>query len=600
MRGSIDLNHRYDPHPAFPALLFVICSICSGCWSRQPAVPAVESTRFAGISDISYDGYVPGINGGRFVTVRSGSGIKTFNTALADDPISTHVTELMNAALVRRNQMTMEWEPWLADKWEISAGETEITFYLREGVRWSDGQPITAADWVFTAKVALTPGINVRMRDKFLFADGRAGFKAVDDTTVKLILPSPYSKAFEIAAVCPLPSHILKPVFESGADRFSTFWGGDADITTLVGSGPFVVSRYSPGTILEMKPNIHYFEHDTAGTRLPYIDTYVIHLVENEEAAVEKLLAGEIDHCVLNPHDAARVASAKDKRAIELYDAGPDSETLLLAFNQNPTGVKPEVLEWMEDKRFRQALSYLVDREWIINNLSAGIGYPSVTFMPPASPYYWKEADRTALRFDPERAAELLDRAGFRDTDGDGIREDRHGNTVVLSIRTNDDNPLRMAICEHYVEETRKTGIEISFMPESFNVIVTRLISSYEWELVLIGFAGEIDPVDQGAIFLSRGSQHVIEPGQLYPRRKWEAYVDAAWNKAATTLEEEAKRAAFELVQRTWIEEVPWVYTYSAAVVHAYRRGWGNIFPRSVDGYGLTAILPRIYKRNPQ
>lgn len=579
------------------AIYVLLLFFISGCREEPRPVKLEETTRFAGISDILYDGFVPGVKGGRFVTALHGSGPKSFNPILADDPIALHLSRVMNAALVRRNQMTLEWEPWLAEKWEISSGEREITFFLRRGLRWSDGKPISSADWVFTSVAAHTPGIQGSVRDRFFLNGGKAVFRAVDEQTVTLILPSPYSGAFEIAAVPPLPSHILEPVLETGPDYFNAFWGAGVDVNTVVTSGPFVLSKSIRGRRVEMAPNPHYFEKDSAGVSLPYIDTYIVELVEDEDMAVNKLLAGEIDHCVVNPDAVSGVIAGADELDIELYDTGPDTGTLLIAFNQNPGGVDPVTLEWLTDNQFRLALSHLVDRKWIIDELASGLGYPSFTFLPPSSPYYWSGIEVEAPRFDPERAARLLSRAGFRDRDGDGFREDRDGNDVALTIRTNSDNPARMAICSRYSREAAKLGIRIEFMPETFSSIVTRLVSSYEWELILIGFAGVIDPIDQGEIFTSGGNQHLIEPGQHYPRRDWEAFVDAAWENATATLDERIKKHAFESVQRTWIEELPWVYTYSAAVVHAYSKRWGNILPRSAAGLGLTAILPRLYER---
>ncbi len=583
----------------FLSLLFAAFSLCAGCGGADRAHQRQEKSRFDGVSGIVYDGFAAGKKGGSFVTVLSGGEPKTFNPALLSDPIVTHVAGLMNAALVRRNQMTMEWEPWLAENWVISGGEKEITFHLREGLKWSDGEPITAGDWVFAATVALTPGIQGNGWERFFIENGIAGFVAVDDMTVKLVLPAPYSGAFEIAATYPLPEHILKPVLEAGPEAFNAFWAKDTDVKAVVGSGPFVMSRYEPGRVLEMAPNPHYFERDSHGAKLPYIDTYVVQFVEDPDAAVEELLSGRIDHCILSPKDAVRTAAVKKDLDIELYDAGPDTVTLFIAFNQNPAGVEPAALEWLTDKSFRLALSHLVDRKTMIEEFSAGLGYPLVTFMPRSSPYYWEGAQAAAPGYDPGRARQLLDRSGYQDRDGDGIREDQHGNTIELTIRTNEDNAVRVAICEQFSREAKAAGIKISSVAEPFNAIVTRLISSFYWELLLIGFAGEIDPIEQGAIFLSNGSQHIIEPGQDHPGRDWEAYVDAAWSEATATLDEEVKKAAFEKVQRTWIEEAPWVYTYSSAVVHAFKRRWGNIFPRSAEGYGLGAILPRIYERSP-
>jgi peptide/nickel transport system substrate-binding protein len=169
---------------------------------------------------------------------------------------------------------------------------------------------------------------------------------------------------------------------------------------------------------------------------------------------------------------------------------------------------------------------------------------------------------------------------------------------VNLTLRTNGDNSNRVAICELLARELRAAGISVECVFEPFPALVTRFVSSYDWELALVGFSGGIDPTNQEEIFLSSGSQHVIEPGQEYPRREWEAYVDSAWREAVETIDEETKKRALQMIQRVWIEEVPWVYTYSPAVVHVFKRKWGNIFPRSSKRYGLTAILARTYDRS--
>jgi len=314
--------------------------------------------------------------------------------------------------------------------------------------------------------------------------------------------------------------------------------------------------------------------------------------------------SGSIDHCLLSAGEAAHAGAWKERLGFDLYAAGPEMKTLFIAYNQNPEaagaegGLEAHKLAWLASRNFRLALAHLVDRRAIVEEAAGGYGYPQVTFVPPGSPYYWAGAEAAAPSYDPEEAMRLLEKAGFRDRNGDGRREDRQGNELSLTLCTNEENGVRRAICERFASEARKAGIDIICAFEPFQVLVTRLVSSYDWELVLIGFPTDLDPIKQGDVFLSSGSRHLIEPGQLYPGREWESRLDAVWRVAVSTYDEETKKAALEKAQRIWIEEAPWVYTYAPAVIHAYKRTWGNMFPRSAEGYGLCAVLPRVYERN--
>jgi len=97
--------------------------------------------------------------------------------------------------------------------------------------------------------------------------------------------------------------------------------------------------------------------------------------------------------------------------------------------------------------------------------------------------------------------------------------------------------------------------------------------------------------------FLSSGSQYFIHPRQQYPGNVWEENADVSWRNAVFALDENAKKTALEKVQRIWNREAPWVYIYEPALVHAVKSKWENVLPRSVPGYGLSAVLPRIFEK---
>jgi peptide/nickel transport system substrate-binding protein len=192
----------------------------------------------------------------------------------------------------------------------------------------------------------------------------------------------------------------------------------------------------------------------------------------------------------------------------------------------------------------------------------------------------------------------LLDEAGYMDRDGDGWREDSEGNRISLILNTNSGNRIREAIGEIFCQEAAKVGIEIVFKPIDFNTMVTKLNSSYDWEMILIGLTGGPDPGEGSNVYPSRGSLHMIEPGQEMPRREWEIRVDDAWDIANLTIDEEQRKKGFVEFQKIWIEEVPWVYTYCAAVMHSYKTIFGNIKPHPMNAYGMKNILSRMYLKD--
>ena len=203
--------------------------------------------------------------------------------------------------------------------------------------------------------------------------------------------------------------------------------------------------------------------------------------------------------------------------------------------------------------------------------------------------------DDAAYKYDPEMAKQLLDEIDYKDRNGDGFREDADGNKIALVLNTNSGNSTREAVGEMIAQEAKKIGIDITFKPEDFNSLVTKLVSTYDWELIIIGLTGSIDPVSGSNVYPSRGNLHMIEPNQEAPRREWEAYVDAAWDEANLTLDEDQRVRGYEKIQKTWMEQLPWAYTINLAVMGAYKTKWGNIFPHPTNNYGWDGILHRLY-----
>jgi peptide/nickel transport system substrate-binding protein len=600
---------------------------------------ADATATFDGVLDIDRSGdWEIGRKGGRLV-VASLSDPKSFNGAVAAETSSTDVTGMTESGLVRRNQFSLEWEAGLAESWTISADEKTITYRLRPNLKWSDGTALTAKDFVFTANQLLLRedvGSNSRSSQFQTNPDGGPDipivWKYINDRTLSATFPQVTAGIVTQSAIAPYPMHVFSRVigwnearhglaynYTFGTDEdgeailvetkpagvnyaaVTSFLGVDADVTDVISSGPWVIKEYVPSQRVVFSPNPYYYEKDAAGTQLPYLDELVFSIIPDQDSQLQAFIAGQIDAYGVRGEDYAVLVDRQQELGFNIYSVGAVFSTQFITFNQNPiegeddAGIPEPKLTWLSNKTFRQAMAHLVDRQTIINNVAFGFGYPQYSFIPRVSPYYWQGADAAAFAYDPNAAADMLDSIDYIDRNGDGWREDPNGNKISLELSTNAGNRVREAIGELFTQEARKVGIEVNFNPQDFNALVTQLVATFDWDMILIGLTGSVDPISGQNVYPSSGNLHMIEPNQTTPRRAWEAVVDAAWDEANLTTSEAQRKSGFEKIQRAWIEEVPWVYTFNAAALGGIKSEFGNYVPQPIDGYGTIYISHRLF-----
>ncbi|MFW5688387.1 MAG: ABC transporter substrate-binding protein, partial [Spirochaetota bacterium] len=400
--------------------VLLVAALFVGCGGEEAQVVDTETgdePQFEGLTDIQYESWEVGQTGGRIIIPSLGDP-KTFNNTVADETSTTDITERLFTPIVRRNQFTLEWEPALAESWEISDDEKTITYTLREGLLWSDGEPITSSDFVdavndiyYNEAIAGAGSI----RNSLNGAGGPSVWEVIDERTFSVTLPNVYAGIFGLTTVSPLPMHVIRPFIEQeGAEAFDSFWGVDTDVTSVVSSGPFVVSEYRPGQRVVLERNPNYFEADADGNRLPYVDEVVFQIIADQDTMLQNFIAGDINFLPLRGEDYGVLVDRQEELNFELYNVGASTSTNFIAFNQNPIegegdgGLAEPELTWLQNKTFRQAMAHLVDRQTIINNIAFGFGYPQYSFVPRISPYYWDGADEAALKYDPQQASELL------------------------------------------------------------------------------------------------------------------------------------------------------------------------------------------------
>jgi peptide/nickel transport system substrate-binding protein len=592
-------------------LIAIVLPLSAGGNGEQQVIQPQQgeeslADRFDGLQEVDREvGWEKGTHGGTFVLSQFGSDPKTFNASVAAETSTTNVTGQLYASLFRRDQFDLEWQTWAAESYEISDDQSQITVTLRDGMQWSDGEAVTAEDWVQAVnEVYLNEAVQTNQRGNLIIGGEPTEWEQLGRLRLQVTFPEPYAGIFNTLAVTPLPMHIFGPlVEEEGGEAVNSFWGVNTDVSEVVGNGPFTIAEYRPGERVRLERNPNYFLEDEWGQELPYVDEVVYTYVADQDTQLQRFLAGELDFYSVRGEDYSVLVGRRQELDFTMYSVGPASSTQFITFNQNPAegpddnGITEPELNWLSNLRFRRAMAHLVDRETIIDNIAFGFGYPQYSFVWSQSPYYWEGAEDLAYKYDPQRARELLDSIDYVDRDGDGVREDPNGNDISLVLNTNSGNRVREAIGELFAQEASQVGIDVTFRPEDFNQLVTRLTSSYDWEMILIGLTGSVDPISSANVYPSSGNLHMIEPNQEEPRREWEQEVDEAWARANFTTDEEQRQAGYQELQRLWIENVPWVYTYNPAVMHAYTNDWGNRKPQPVDGYGAFRLLERIYQR---
>ncbi len=219
---------------------------------------------------------------------------KTLNPLIAADARSREVIGVMQADLVHINRATQLTEPALAKSWKLSPDGLAYTLVLRQGIKFSDGQPLDADDVLFTFRVYLDENVHAPQRDLLIVGGKPIAVRKVDAHTVVFQLAKTYGvgeRLFDGMAI--LPRHLLEKSYQEGKVGQIGSLATAAD--QWAGLGPFRLKEYAAGQRLVLERNPYYWKADAKGNRLPYLDEIVFLFVPNADAQVLKFQSGETD-----------------------------------------------------------------------------------------------------------------------------------------------------------------------------------------------------------------------------------------------------------------------------------------------------------------
>ncbi len=545
---------------------------------------------FCPLSSFAED-YQPqiGAYGGELIFATT-SDPKSFNPILAKETSTTAITNLLFEGLTRTNGITTEVEPNLAKSWQVDESGLLWTFYLRNDVQWFDGEPFTADDVVFTFnRLIYNPGIPNSAADIFTVEGKAFKVEKVDKWTVRFTLPLKFAPFLRGMSQEILPKHILEKKVSEGT--FNSTWGLDAKPDEVIGTGPFKLTKYLSGQKVILQRNPFYWRKDKEGKRLPYLEKVIFLIVQSQDTSLLKFQEGELDYYGLRGTDYPLLKPMEEKGNFTVYETGPAFGTNFLVFNQNRNKdeksarpyVSPKKLSWFTNKKFRQAIAHCIDKEAIIDIVMNGLGFPQDSAMSPSSGFFYNP-DVKKYEYDLEKARALLKEAGFFDRDKDGIVEDKEGNALEFSLNTNSGNTQRVQLANIIRKDLEKVGFKVHFMQLEFNNLVTKLNSTYDWDAIILGLTGGIEPHFGNNVWQSSGHLHMWYPKQEEPATSWEKRIDALFNKGVQELDKEKRKKLYDEWQEIVAENVPFIYTVLPSSLFAVRNKFGNLHPTSYGG----------------
>ncbi|MFD7458250.1 MULTISPECIES: ABC transporter substrate-binding protein [unclassified Streptomyces] len=399
------------------------------------------------------------------------------------------------------------------------------TFTLRDGVKFSDGEPLTAADVVYTYETVLDAKTNNTAKSEL---DAVDSVRASGDDKVVFTLKYPYAP-FAARTVLPIvPEHIAGKQ-DPNTGSFNT---------EPVGTGPYVLTRWSKGEKLTFKANPHYWGP------APEVKSFTMAIVADDDVRATRLRSGDLDGAVLPPNLAATFEGEDGKRTYEARSY--DFRAVTLPTGNPVTG----------DRAIRQALDAAVDREAMVDKILDGAGRPAYGPLPVDDPAFADGIERTR---DLGKAKRILDEAGWK-TGDDGIRA-KDGRRAAFTLLYPSGDKVRQDHALAYASDAKKAGIDVAVESATWEVIEPRMGE----DAVLAGFGSVGDP-DFGLYTLLHSS--LAGDGFNNMARYRNQDVDDALDTARRTRVPAEREAAYDKLQRALVKDPG--YTFLTHIDHLY------------------------------
>jgi peptide/nickel transport system substrate-binding protein len=396
-------------------------------------------------------------------TISSGADAKRLLPPLAGDSTSGDISGLLHSGLIKYDR-DLKLVGELAESFEASSDCRELTFHLRKGVKWHDGEEFTSDDVLFTYETYTDPDLPTPYGQ--IFGDVNS-VEAVDDYTVHVKYNKPFAPAVESWGAGMMPRHHL------GGKKID-----DEQYTrqNIVGTGPYMFKKWVTGQLIELVANPDYFEGR------PGIDRYIMRVIPDPATEFLELKTGGIDMMSLEPPQYKLKSDTEFFKQYFRKFRYPAFGFTYMGYNLRH--------KKFADVRVRRALGHAIDRQKIIKGVLLGYGSPATGPFPPESWAYNPKVNDP--EYDPELATSLLAEAGWKPGPS-GLME-KDGEPFTFTLVTNKENQKRGKTAQIIKEYLKAVGVEMDIQVLEWQTFISEFINKRRFEVALLGWRLSLDP----------------------------------------------------------------------------------------------------------
>lgn len=461
---------------------------------------------------------------------------------LASDAASHDIAGLVYNGLLKYDK-NLNIVGELAESWDVSQDGLVITFHLRKGVKWHDGEEFTSRDVIYTYRVTVDPDTPTAYAEDFKQVRKA---EALDQYTVRITYDKPFAPALASWGVAVLPAHLLegKDITKSPLSR------------KPVGTGPYRFKEWLSGQKIVLEASPDYYEGK------PYVGRYVSRLIPDLSTMYLELKAGAVDLMNLTPIQYQRQTETPEFAARYNKYRYPASMYVYLGYNlHNPK---------FSDKRVRQAITMAINKEEIIHGVLLGMGQKA---HGPYKPGTWAYNPGVRdLGYDPAGARRLLAEAGWKQGPGGVLT--KNGKPFQFTILTNQGNDLRIKTAQIVQQRLRSVGITVKIRVVEFASLIANFIDKRDFDAIIMGWTISQDP-DLFDVWHSSktGPKELNFIGYSNPN------VDRLIEEGRRTFDQEKRRSCYWRIQEIMAEDQPYTFLYVPDALPAVSARFRGIEP---------------------
>jgi peptide/nickel transport system substrate-binding protein len=499
---------------------------------------------------------------------------KTLNPVTVTDVPSDVVTSRIYSSLIAIDPKTGEVGPGLAEKFDFSADGKTLTFQLRDGLKFSDGSPITGDDFKFTVMATLRSKKTNHKNNVDQIAgakeyisggaDDVSGIK-VDGTTITVTLVNPFCPALnQIGGLNIIPKSVFGKYLDP-KDASKNLDDAPENNAPPVASGAFTFKEWVPNDHITLVRNDNYWQKAN-------IDEWVHKVYPNQDSLTAALKVGEVDMAQFDPKDVQDMQSVSSVQVFKYLNLG----YTYIGWNQLRGGK-----EFLQSKAVRQALTYGLNVEQVVDKVLFGEGVKMVAHTPPVS-WAYDPSGLNDYKYDPAKAEQLLQQDGWA-KGSDGIYA-KGGQKLEFSIITNAGNVIRETFIQVAAEQYRQIGVSVEPKTESFEALVDRINTSkdptygdqggHDFDADVIGWSLTADP-DMYSIWDSN-STHASENNYIQYKNP---DLDKAIEDSRTHCAQADRKAAIHTADTILNDQQPYNFGFAQNVLLGVSKKVQNIDP---------------------